>query len=128
MDFNRNGIGYASLEDNLDQHVRPTLSGSARWKCLINDRGEVWDLGLWTFDGPEIALGEEYLAGFSLPKFRDPQDSLGGGRLWPNHPAIQRANLRSGRSEMAGGRTSTGIDRGLFGSAHRIWVGKLRTH
>jgi len=79
MDFNRNGIGYASLEDNLDQNIRPTLSGSARWKCLINDRGEVWDLGLWTFDGPEIALGEEYLAGFSFPKFRDPQDSLGGG-------------------------------------------------
>ena len=71
-------IGYASIEDNLDQHLRPILNGYHRWQCLINEKGEIWDLGLAKDGGPEFGLDDGYLAGVSLPKFLEPPNTFGG--------------------------------------------------
>lgn len=46
LDLNQGGVGFCNIEDNLDDHMRPTVFGAHIWQCLINDRGEVWDLGL----------------------------------------------------------------------------------
>lgn len=88
LSFDSQGIGYCSLEDNLEQHVnRSTYKHSAghSWQCLINEQGEVWDLGLirmGTFHRP-LASGNDTFD-FYFPEFGkllgfNPAGGFGGG-------------------------------------------------
>lgn len=89
------GIGYCSIQDNLDQHMRPTQFGFHSWQCLINEHGDIWDLGLARFGGTDFPLNNGYLDGITLSKFLDPPNSFDYGRI-----IEQFSELTSGVTEV----------------------------